>query len=201
MNWLDQKTAQNSFFFFFFFDSPAFHQTENIFHLILVGFMSSSPPCSDHAITSLKSLLKTFIQAYFHQTFIQREFPRNFWKQPFSSVLLCSSLFVCLLLSISNRYTVPAPLRYLTPTAHASISSSASISQSVTACLFIQLELFWEPRAPLMCVSACRERPLCTMFTFFPNSDSFCAPQWSRSAVQTVRSAMSRLIRGGHKHC
>ena len=48
-----------------------------------------------------------------------------------------------------------------------------------------------------MCVSACRERPLCTMFTFFyfdffffflpPNSDSFCAPQWSQSAVQTVR--------------
>lgn len=46
-----------------------------------------------------------------------------------------------------------------------------------------------------MCVSACRERPLCTMFTFFififfflpPNSDSFSAPQWSQSAVQTAR--------------
>ena len=34
----------------------------------------------------------------------------------------------------------------------------------------------------------------------FSNSDSFCAPQWSQSAVQTVRSAMSRLIQGGHKH-
>lgn len=34
------------------------HQTENIFHLILLGFMSSSPPCSDYAVTSLKSLVK-----------------------------------------------------------------------------------------------------------------------------------------------
>lgn len=31
---------------------------------------------------------------------------------------------------------------------HASISSSASISPSVTACLFIQLELFGDPRTP-----------------------------------------------------
>lgn len=58
---------------------------------------------------------------------------------------------------------------------HASISSSASISPSVTACLFIQLELFGDPRTPPDVCQCLREGggahqyPISTFF-FSPNS-------------------------------
>lgn len=80
------------------------------------------------------------------------------------------------------------PRCYLTQTAHAGLGSSASISLSVTACLFIQLELF-ESLELIRCVSApSGGKDLCVQclllfFSFFfllplPNSDSFCAPRW-----------------------
>lgn len=60
-----------------------------------------------------------------------------------------------------RQINCPSPCCYLTWTAHASIlSSSASISLSVTACLFIQLELSESLELP-WCVSVPAGRDLC----------------------------------------
>lgn len=119
---------------------PSFIKTQNIFHFILVGFMSSSPPCSDHTITSPRSLIKTFIQAYFTKHSPGENFHATFENSP--SKVLLSLRCLCACCSAYQADKLSWPPRYLTQTAHASISSSASISLSVTACLFIQLELF-----------------------------------------------------------
>lgn len=70
------------------------------------------------------------------------------------------------------------PRCYLTQTAHAGLGSSASISLSVTACLFIQLELF-ESLELIRCVSApSGGKDLCVQclllfFFFSPSSSKF----------------------------
>lgn len=117
-------------------DFAPFHQTENIFHLILIDCMISSPPCSDNAVTSLQSPIQTFIQDYFAKHSLRHNFHAT--SENSFSALCC----VCACCSAYQTDKLSRPLRYLTQTAHASISSSASISLSVTACLFIQLELF-----------------------------------------------------------
>ncbi len=79
-----------------------------------------------------------------------------------SPIAACFSALRCLCACCSAYQTdTPSqPRCYLTQTAHASISSSASISQSVTACLFIQLELFESLELP-WCVSVPAGRDLC----------------------------------------
>ena len=94
LQWIDLITKKHKEAFFQFF-SPRFIKTENIFHLILVGFMSSSPPCSDHAITSLRSLIKTFIQAYFAKYSPGENFYATFENSPSKVLLSLLCLFAC----------------------------------------------------------------------------------------------------------
>lgn len=137
---------------------PAFHQTAVIFHLILVGFMSSSPPCSDHAITVLKSLIKKnlfkSVSPNIHPQRISTQILKTALAKCFPALRLCACC------SAYQTDKLSRPPRYLAQTAHASISRSASISLSVTACLFIQLELFESLKLP-WCVSVPAGRDLC----------------------------------------
>lgn len=97
-------------------------------------------------------------------------FHTTFENSPSKVPLLLFAVSVVLVAQHIKQINCPGPPRYLTQTAHASISSNA-FHISKCYCLSVHsVGAFWEPRAPLMCVSACRERPLCTMFTFFPNS-------------------------------
>lgn len=134
-------------------------QTAAIFHLILTVFMSSSAPCSDHAITILGSLIKKIdYSSLFLRTFIHREFSTRILKTALAKCF--SALHLCACCSAYQTDKLSRPPRYLAQTAHASISSCASISLSVTACLFIQLELFESLKLP-WCVSVPAGRDLC----------------------------------------
>lgn len=94
VTWFDQKTAQRAFLIFF---PPRFIKTENIFHFILIDFMSSSPPCSDHTITSLRSLIKNIYSSLFRQTFTWVKIYTQLLK---TALAKCFSLFtVCVLVA------------------------------------------------------------------------------------------------------
>lgn len=131
----------------------------------------------------LKSLLKKLfksISPIIYPERISTRIPRK------TALAKCfSALHLCACCSAYQTDKLSRPPRYLAQTARASRSSSASISLSVTACLFIQLELFESLELP-WCVSVPAGRDLCVQcLLFFPNCDSFRAPQWFLSAVQT----------------
>ena len=88
------------------------------------------------------------------------------------------------------------PFRYLTQTAHASISSSASISLKCYCLSVHSVGAFLRASSsPDVCQCLQGETSVYNVYLFFififfflpPNSDSFSAPQWSQSAVQTAR--------------
>lgn len=154
MNRFDKKTAQKSIFWF-----PSCHQTANVFHLISVGFY-------EFFTTMPRPRYYIFQIAYKKHLF--KPISPNIHPERISTQLLktalakCSTTLHCLCACCSAYQTdkLSRSPRYLAWTAHASISSSASISLSVIACLFIQLELFESLELP-WCVSVPAGRDLC----------------------------------------